>query len=100
MSEVIHTARRAPKLAIHRVKTSVPATTTLGATVFYSLIVVISLTAIPYGSAEPWWKSIFQCGVFLIAAISIFDGRTSLAGLSSHWRLFLPVVVLMAYALM
>jgi O-antigen ligase len=39
--------------------------------VFYSLLVVIALAAIPYGTTEPWWKAVFQCAVFLLAALAI-----------------------------
>ena len=38
---------------------------------FYSLLVLIALTAIPYGAAEGWWKALFQCAVFFLAGLSV-----------------------------
>lgn len=70
----------------------------VGAIAFYSLLTSIALTAIPYGAPEPWWKAFFQCVVFIIAAISICDTRTSFKLLATYWRLFLPLLVLIAYA--
>lgn len=44
---------------------------TIDALVFYALLVVIFLAAIPYGSVEPWWKAIFQCLIFVLAGLSL-----------------------------
>jgi O-antigen ligase len=43
----------------------------MGATVFYSLLVVIAFAAIPYGAAEPWWKAFVDCSIFLLAFIAL-----------------------------
>ena len=42
-----------------------------GAIVFYALLAVIALAAVPYGTAQPWWKAVFECVVFLLASLSI-----------------------------
>ncbi len=75
----------------------------LDAIVFYSLLVVIALVAIPYGAAEPWWKSLFQCVVFALAGLSM-AGKL-LAGDSivnkysrSDYQLLWPVLALIAFA--
>lgn len=63
---------------------------------------VIVLAAIPYGPVEPWWKALFQCLIFGLAALSliaqIFGGE--------HRRLdqptravFLPLLALLVFAL-
>src|SRR5689334_17876439 len=39
--------------------------------VFYALILVMVLVAIPYGAAEPWWQAVFQCAVFILAAVAV-----------------------------
>ena len=45
----------------------------LRAIIFYSLIVVIALVAVPYGSVEPWWKAAFASAVFLIGTIAFLE---------------------------
>src|SRR2546426_553409 len=41
--------------------------------IFYLLLVMIPLTAIPYGAVEPWWVAIFECAVFLLAVLGVAD---------------------------
>ncbi len=71
--------------------------------VFYSLLAVIALAAIPYGTVEPWWKSLFQCVVFVLAGCSIVGkllARDSVARHSSpvDYQLLWPVLALIAFA--
>lgn len=35
------------------------------------MLAVIALSAIPYGTVQPWWKAVFQCSVFVLAILSI-----------------------------
>lgn len=70
---------------------------------FYSLLAVIALAAIPYGTVEPWWKSLFQCLVFVLAGLSIVEklfARDSIANhySPSRYQLFWPVLALIAFA--
>ena len=44
---------------------------TLDAIIFYSLIALIALVAVPYGTVQLWWKASFQCSVFALAALSV-----------------------------
>lgn len=44
---------------------------TVSAFVFYALLAVIALSAIPYGTVQPWWKAVFQCSVFILAIVSV-----------------------------
>src|SRR6267142_1200786 len=75
--------------------------TSIDAFLFYSLLAVIALAAIPYGTVEPWWKALFQCLVFALAALSVGsqlfareeNRRTHLPAL------FFPVLALIAFAL-
>lgn len=74
----------------------------IDAIVFYSLLVVIFLTAIPYGSVEPWWKAVFQCLIFMLAGLSL--GCQMLRGDLQHQLrrnrdVLLPVLALIALAL-
>ncbi len=45
----------------------------LSPVIFYSLLVLLPLTAIPYGTVEPWWVALFECAVFLIAVLGVAD---------------------------
>ncbi|HEY0430352.1 MAG TPA: hypothetical protein VGC61_01005, partial [Pyrinomonadaceae bacterium] len=34
--------------------------------VFVSLLGLMVLSAIPYGTSQQWWKALFVCGVFIL----------------------------------
>jgi O-antigen ligase len=66
--------------------------------IFYSLLVIIALTAIPYGTVEPWWESFFECLILLLSALWIIEGM-----LSGSWRvdglgMLAPLTALIIYA--
>ena len=75
--------------------------------VFYSLLAMIALAAIPYGTVQPWWKGLFQSLVFALAGLHVIvrllegsaqqyppgDDRPR-----SDYRLFLPILTLIAFA--
>jgi O-antigen ligase len=67
-------------------------------TVFVLLLALIVLAAIPNGSIEPWSEALFECAVFAITAIWIFE--VLLTGRWEIKRLFLllPLILLTAYA--
>jgi O-antigen ligase len=70
----------------------------LGRLVFYSLLVTIALTAIPYGTVQPWWIAVFECAVFIIAILAAIE-----AGLGQGWSrgdlaLFAPLFLLALFA--
>jgi O-antigen ligase len=76
---------------------------TIDAIVFYSLLVVIALAAIPYGTVQPWWQAVFQCLVFALAALSVLQNliwpdqttrRISLVDRQLLW----PILALIAFA--
>lgn len=75
----------------------------IDAGLFYSLLVVIFLAAIPYGSVEPWWRALFQCLIFALAVVSIAGqliSRGSAPSLGKELRsVLLPVLALMGFAL-
>jgi len=83
--------------AIHR-ELETTATRLLGRVVFYGLLVLTFLTAIPYGTAQPWSEGIFQCAVFAFALLFIVEGY-----LSGSWRfvgsmILLPAILLVGFA--
>src|SRR5207253_8341185 len=49
----------------------------LGKTIFFALLALIALVAIPYGTVEPWWKAAFECGVFGLGALWLIEGFLS-----------------------
>ncbi len=61
--------------------------------IYVALLVAICLTAVPYGTVQAWWISIFECAIFLIAALSVVEalvaGRWSL-----QLSLWSPLLVL------
>src|SRR2546423_528482 len=69
----------------------------LDVSVFVLLLAVIVFTSIPYGTVEPWWEAVFECAVFAITAIWIFE--VLLAGNWQVRRLFilLPLVLITVY---
>lgn len=71
----------------------------LGTVIFSALLGLVLLTAIPYGTAEPWWKAIFVCLVFAISLLWIVEGFLSGAWLPAGWTVLLPVLALVALAL-
>ena len=71
----------------------------LGSVVFSSLLGLILLTAVPYGTAEPWWKAIFVCSVFALALLWIVEGWLSGSWQPAGGTMLLPAVGLVALAL-
>jgi O-antigen ligase len=41
----------------------------LGGAVFYGSLLLVALSAVPYGSVEPWWANFFSAGVFALGAV-------------------------------
>ncbi len=61
----------------------------LGVAIYVSLLALMVLTAIPYGTVEPWWKAVFICLVFFLSVLWIIEGL-----LSGSWQIRgLPVLV-------
>lgn len=54
--------------------------------IFVALLVTIGLTAVPYGTVQPWWISIFECVIFTIATLGIVE-----ALVSQRWSLRLSL---------
>ena len=67
--------------------------------VFYSLVVLIALFAIPYGTVEPRWEAPFECAVFILGLLWIIHGLFSGAWTRGNVRVFCPMIALVALAL-
>jgi O-antigen ligase len=70
----------------------------LDKTIFFGLLAVIVLTAIPYGTVDAWWEAVFECAIFGLTAIWLFE--VLLRGSWQVNRLFilLPLILITAYA--
>lgn len=66
----------------------------LGRIVFSSLLVLIVLTSIPYGTAEAWWKAFFVCAVFALTVLWLIEGLLSDSWISDGRTLLLPIAAL------
>jgi O-antigen ligase/tetratricopeptide (TPR) repeat protein len=73
------------------------ATRLLEGTVFYALLALIPLAAVPYGTVEEWWESSFQCVVFALAALWSVEGLLSGRWFVREHRLLLPLVPLLGF---
>ena len=73
----------------------------LGKFIFVLLLALIALTAVPFGTAEPWWKAFFVCAVFSLCILWIIEGflkHAWLNGLNGLGRILLPVLALALFA--
>jgi O-antigen ligase len=66
--------------------------------VFFALLMLIPLVAIPYGAAEPWWQEFFEVAVFSLAALWLIEGYLSGSWNFSAYFLLLPLLALTGFA--
>ncbi|HEY6230394.1 MAG TPA: O-antigen ligase family protein [Pyrinomonadaceae bacterium] len=67
--------------------------------IYYSLLALLALTAIPYGTVQPWWIAAFECGVFLIAMLAVVDAAINKKP-PPKTSLVLPLLALVLFALL
>jgi len=70
----------------------------LGTFIFFALLTLIAFAAIPYGSVEPWWRALFECLVFALAALSLIEIWLSGDFDLSRYSLLWPLVALAVFA--
>ena len=70
----------------------------LSALIFAGLVCVVPLSAIPYGSVEPLWTSLFEAAVFALAALWAVEGALHGGWLSRAHAVAAPGLALAAYA--
>ncbi len=66
--------------------------------VFYGLIALIALTAIPYGTVHAWSLSAFECAVFLLTLLWIIHALLAGSWQVGNTRLLFPIVALVVLA--
>jgi O-antigen ligase len=72
----------------------------LGAAIFYGLVILIALVAVPYGTVDPWWESIFEAAVFGLTILWLVEGLLRGTWWGAEHRLLIPLLalVLLAFA--
>lgn len=65
--------------------------------IFYGLLVVVALTAIPYGTVEVWWIALFECAVFLLAALWFLTGLVHPRWRAQYLSLVWPLLALLLF---
>ena len=65
---------------------------------FGSLLFLICVTAIPYGTSQPWWKALFICFVLLATIAAVIEILVNGARRIDGIRLILPVAALILFA--
>lgn len=70
----------------------------LRGTVFFSLLSLIVLTAIPYGTSRPWSIAAFVSLVFALAVLWLIEGYLSQSWFADSWPLVLPIAGLALFA--
>lgn len=65
--------------------------------VFCGLLVTIVVTAIPYGSVQPWWVAVFECLVFGLGILSAVDLLITRERLPVGASVALPLVILCGF---
>ena len=74
--------------------TALRAAEMLGKIVFVALLGLIAFTAIPYGTADIWWKAFFVCAVLTLCILWLIEGLLSKAWITEGWSLILPIAAL------
>lgn len=70
----------------------------LSGAIFFSVLGLIVITAIPYGTVEAWWKAFFICAVFVLAILWIVESYLSERLFDDAWPLVLPVAALALFS--
>lgn len=65
--------------------------------IFVFLLAMIALTAVPYGTVEPWWEALFECAVFALAGLWLFEGWLSGGWHVSRRALLAPLIAMLLY---
>jgi O-antigen ligase len=70
----------------------------LDSSIFYALIAVIVLTAIPYGTVDAWSQALFECAVLFLTLLWIVHGFIQGSWRIANLRLLAPLIGLVLLA--
>lgn len=68
--------------------------------VFGSLLCLLVLVAIPYGTVEAWWIALYECTVFGLTAMWIFSCRLQREWSLKSFKPFAPLFALVLFVLL
>jgi O-antigen ligase len=66
----------------------------LGILVFAGVLALLVISAIPYGTAEAWWKAFFICAAFSLGILWLIEGYLSGAWVTAGWSIIMPAAAL------
>jgi O-antigen ligase len=66
--------------------------------IFATLLALLAIAAIPYGTVEPWWKAALVCAVFAICILAIIDMLVSGSFEIAGGSILLPMLAMSALA--
>jgi len=66
--------------------------------IFVALLALIVLAALPYGTAQPWWKALFVCGVFSISILALIENALNTRPRVKGMSLVLPLICLSLFS--
>jgi O-antigen ligase len=66
--------------------------------VFWGLLALIPIAVIPYGTVDAWWESIFESGVFGLAAVAVLEAFFMRRWQVREISVLLPAGLLTLYA--
>jgi O-antigen ligase/Tfp pilus assembly protein PilF len=69
----------------------------LGGLIFWVILSLVPLTAIPYGTTDEWWQSLFQCVVLASTALWVVEGLLNGKWFVREHRLLMPLVPLLVF---
>lgn len=72
----------------------------LSSVIYFALLALLPLAAVPYGSVEPWWTAFFGAAVFALGALWAVEGALAGRWTSRAHVLTLPAFALAAFALL
>jgi O-antigen ligase len=90
-----HSTSRSEPLTVDRGKRVI---SLLDSLIFYGVVVLIALTAIPYGTVDSWSQALFECAVFFLTLLWIVHGFIEGSWRAGNSRLLWPLIGLVSLA--
>ena len=70
----------------------------LGSAIFFALLILLVLTAVAYGGADPWWKAFFTCVIFVFGVFWLIERILSDAKQIEGLDVLLPMLALVVFS--
>ncbi|HEV2885046.1 MAG TPA: O-antigen ligase family protein [Pyrinomonadaceae bacterium] len=66
--------------------------------IFFSLVALVVAAAIPYGTAEAWWKAALVCSVLVLTILWLIEGLLRGRWITDGWSLIFPILALTVFS--